>query len=403
MTSSFFSHVPVASPDVILGVTEAFRKDNDPRKVNLGVGIYQDGAGKITVLEVIKRAARQWLEMEENKSYLPIDGVAAFNSATQRLLFGTDSPLARDNRIVTIQSVGGSGALKLGAELIRECLPNASVYVSDPSWENHRALFGGAGLKVEAYPYYDASTHGLKKAEMLESLRKIPKQSVVLLHACCHNPTGVDLDHDSWREVVDICTERELLPFIDFAYQGFAEGLEQDAAAIRMFADKGLTFLVANSYAKSFSMYRERCGALSVVTGSSQESIAVLSQLKRIVRSLYSSPPSYGAQLISIVLNSVELKKMWEEELAEMCARIHDMRRLFCSKLAAAIPDHDFSFILQQRGMFSYSGLSAEMVRTLRERYHIYAIESGRICVAAINEGNVDYICEAISGVLKGS
>lgn len=401
MTTSFFADVPVASPDVILGVTEAFRKDSDPRKVNLGVGIYQDGNGKIPVLKVIRHAAKQWFEAEENKSYLPIDGIASYNSATQELLFGKGAQAIAENRIVTIQSVGGSGALKLGADLIRRFLPDAAIYISDPSWENHRALFEGAGIKIATYPYYDATTHGLRRAEMLESLRNIPKRNAILLHACCHNPTGVDLDINTWKEVIDICAERELLPFIDFAYQGFAEGPEQDAAAIRMFADKGLSFLVANSYAKSFSMYRERCGALSIVTASSQEATAVLSQLKKIVRSLYSSPPSYGAQLISIVLNSPELKKMWEEELGEMCARIHSMRHLFCSKLAAAISDHDFSFILQQRGMFSYSGLSAEMVRSLRERYHIYAIESGRICVAAINEGNVDYICEAISGVLR--
>jgi aromatic-amino-acid transaminase len=403
MSTSFFTNIPTAAPDVILGVTEAFRNDPSPKKVNLGVGVYQDGTGKIPVLEAIKHAAKQWLELEDSKTYLPIDGVALYNSATQELLFGKDSPVITQKRAVTVQSVGGSGALKLGAELIHRFLPDATMYISDPSWENHRVVFEAAGIKVETYPYYDPSTSGLRKTDMLETLRKIPTRSAVLLHACCHNPTGVDLDVETWREVVDICAERELLPFIDFAYQGFAEGIKEDAAPIRMFVDKGLTFILSNSYAKSFSLYRERCGALSVVTGSPQEATAVLSQLKRVVRSIYSSPPSYGAQLVSIVLNSPELRTLWERELGEMRERIHSMRHLFCSKLAAAVPDRDFSFILKQRGMFSYSGLSAEAVRSLRDRYHIYAIESGRICLAAINEGNVDYICEAISGVLKGA
>jgi aromatic-amino-acid transaminase len=400
-TTSFFANVPTAAPDVILGVTEAFRNDASPQKVNLGVGVYQDGTGRIPVLQAIKHAAKQWLELEDSKTYLPIDGLATYNSATQDLLFGKNSRVVADKRVTTVQSVGGSGALKLGAELIRRFLPSAAIYISDPSWENHRVVFEAAGLKVETYPYYDPSTSGLKRSEMLETFRKLPPGSAVLLHACCHNPTGVDLDMDTWREVIDICAERQLLPFLDFAYQGFADGNEQDAAPIRMFADKGLTFIVSNSYAKSFSMYRERCGALSVVTGSAKETAAVLSQLKRVVRSIYSSPPSYGAQLISLVLNSPELHALWERELGEMRERIHSMRRLFCSKLATAVTNRDFSFILKQRGMFSYSGLSAEMVRSLRDRYHIYAIESGRICVAAINEGNVDYICQAISGVIS--
>jgi aromatic-amino-acid transaminase len=403
MNCSFFTEIPTAAPDAILGITEAFRNDTAPKKVNLGVGVYQDATGKIPVLEAIKHAAKQWLELEDTKTYLPIDGVAAYNAATQELLFGKSSPVITEKRVVTVQSVGGSGALKLGAELIQRFFPCPTIYISDPSWENHRVVFEAAGIKVETYPYYDATTSGLKKVEMLESLRTIPARSAVLLHACCHNPTGVDLDVDTWKEVVDICAERELLPFVDFAYQGFGEGIDQDAVPIRMLVEKGLTFIVTNSYAKSFSMYRERCGAISVVTGSAKEAAAVLSQLKRIVRSIYSSPPSYGAQLISIVLNSPELRSLWERELGEMRERIHSMRHLFCSKLSAAVPNRDFSFILEQRGMFSYSGLSAEVVRSLRERYHIYAIESGRICVAAINEGNIDYICEAISGVLKDS
>lgn len=400
MSTHFFADVPTTEPDVILSLLEAFRSDPSPQKVNLGIGLYQDSSGKIPVLQSIQRAASQWIELEENKSYLSIDGVATYNTATQELLFGKNSRVVADKRVTTIQSVGGSGGLRLGAELIHQFLPDASVYISDPSWENHRGLFESAGLKVETYPYYDPETSGLKKAEMLEALRKMPMGSVVLLHACCHNPTGVDLDLETWKDVVAICEERELLPFIDFAYQGFAVGNEEDAVPIRMFVERELTFLISNSYSKSFSMYRERCGALSVVTGSTKEAAAVSSQVKRIVRSIYSSPPSYGAQLISLVLNTPELYVLWEHELAEMRQRIHSMRRLLASKLSVAVPSRDFSFILKQQGMFSYSGLSSQQVRLLKSKYNIYALESGRICVAAINERNVDYISEAITGVL---
>ncbi len=400
MSTHFFADVPTTEPDVILGLLDAFRSDTSPQKVNLGIGLYQDSSGKIPVLQSIQRAASQWIELEENKSYLSIDGVATYNAATQELLFGEDSPVVADRRVTTIQSVGGSGGLRLGAELIHRFLPEASIYISDPSWENHRCLFESAGVKVETYPYYDPETSGLKKTDMLDALCKMPMGSAVLLHACCHNPTGVDLDLETWREVVGICAERQLLPFVDFAYQGFAVGNQEDAAPIRMFAERGLTFLISNSYSKSFSMYRERCGALSVVTGSAKEAAAVSSQVKRIVRSIYSSPPSYGAQLISIVLNTPELYVLWEQELAEMRERIRSMRRLLASKLSVTLSGRDFSFILKQQGMFSYSGLSSQQVRLLRDKYNIYALESGRICVAAINERNVDYISEAMAGVL---
>lgn len=401
MTASLFSEVPAGIPDPILGVTEAFRADAHPGKVNLGVGIYQDALGKIPMLECIKRAASKWAETEDTKTYLPIDGVAPYNTATQELLFGKDSPLLKEKRVATIQSVGGSGALKLAIEFILRFLPETTVYLSDPSWENHRVIFEAAGAKVETYPYYDPKTNGLRAADMLAALKKLKPKSTVLLHACCHNPTGVDLDADTWREIAGICAERDLIPLIDFAYQGFAEGLQADSEPIRMFADKGLTFFVCNSYSKSFSIYRERCGALSVVTGSAKEATNVLSQLKRIVRMIYSSPPSYGAQLISIALTTPELRTLWEKELDEMRSRILDMRKLFVSRLADAVPERDFSFMLKQRGMFSYSGLSVEVVRELRERYHIYALDSGRICVAALNQGNIDLVCGAIASILK--
>jgi aromatic-amino-acid transaminase len=401
MAPSLFSEIPAGIPDPILGVTEAFRADSHPGKVNLGVGIYQDGDGKIPLLEAVKQAARQWTESEDTKTYLPIDGVASYNTATQELLFGKGSPLLAEKRVATIQTVGGSGALKLAIEFILRLMPESTVYLSDPSWENHRVIFEAAGAKVETYPYYDPKTGGLRAADMLETLRRLKPKSTVLLHSCCHNPTGVDLDLDTWKEVADICAERDLIPLIDFAYQGFAEGLQPDSAPIRMFADKGITFFVANSYSKSFAIYRERCGALSVVTGSQKEATNVISQLKRIVRMIYSSPPSYGAQLVSLVLTTPELRSLWEKELDGMRTRILEMRELFASKLADAVPNRDFSFMLKQRGMFSYSGLSADVVRELRERYHIYALDSGRICIAAMNRKNIDHICDAIASIVK--
>jgi aromatic-amino-acid transaminase len=402
MTTSLFADIPAGIPDPILGVTEAFRADPHPGKVNLGVGIYQDSEGKIPMLDAVKRAAVTWSETEDTKTYLPIDGVAAYNTATQELLFGKGSPVLTEKRVATIQTIGGSGALKLAIEFIHRFMGTSTIYLSDPSWENHRVIFEAAGAKVETYPYYDPKTGGLRAAEMLATLKTLKPRTAVLLHACCHNPTGVDLDLDTWKQVVEICAERNLIPLIDFAYQGFAEGLQADSAPIRMFADKGLTFFVANSYSKSFSIYRERCGALSVVTGSAKEATNVISQLKRIVRMIYSSPPSYGAQLIALALTTPELRTLWEKELDAMRLRILEMRELFAAKLADMIPNRDFSFMLKQRGMFSYSGLSAAVVGELRERYHIYALDSGRICIAAMNRKNIDYICDAIATVLKG-
>jgi len=402
MGSSFLSDVTSAPPDAILGLTEAFKNDPATTKVNLGVGVYQDAMGKIPVLESVLKAALIWSSQEDSKTYLPIDGAPSFIAANQELLFGKDSAALKEKRVVTLQSVGGSGALRLGVELIRRVAPDSVMYVSDPSWENHRVLFEGAGVKVETYPYYDPKTNGLRAGDMLTTLRSLKPRSAVLLHACCHNPTGVDLDEDTWSEVVEICAQRDLIPFIDFAYLGFSQGITQDSNPIRLFADRGLTFLVANSFAKSFSIYRERAGGISVVTGSQKEAAAVLSQLKRVVRTLYSSPPSYGAQLVAIILNHPELRPLWERELEEMRRRILEMRDLFAKRLKEALPHRDFSFILKQRGMFSYSGLSVEVMKTLRERYHVYGLDSGRICVAAINHKNVDYICESIASALGG-
>jgi aromatic-amino-acid transaminase len=399
--SSFFSEITTAAPDAILGITEAFRNDPSPTKVNLGVGVYQDADGRIPMLLSIQEAAKRWLTMEESKTYLPIDGVASFNSANQELIFGKDSPLIKEKKIVTVQTVGGSGALKLGIDFLRRFFPESSLVLSDPSWENHRSIFEATGIKVDSYPYYDPKTSGLRAADMLEALRALKPRTIVLLHACCHNPTGVDLDSKTWEEVVSICAERNLIPFIDCAYQGFAEGLEADASPIRLFAQKGLTFLVANSFAKSFSMYRERVGGLSIVTGSEKEAAAVLSQIKRVVRTIYSSPPSYGAQLVGIVLNDPELRSMWVKELDEMRTRIGEMRQLFSARLKEIVPGRDFSFITRQRGMFSYSGLTAQNMKALKEQHHVYALDSGRICVATLNRKNVDYVCESIAKVIS--
>ena len=400
--SSFFSEIQQAIPDAILGITEAFRADTSPTKVNLGVGVYQDGDGKSPLLQSIRQAIKIWSDQEDTKTYLPIDGVPAFVQANQELIFGRDSSLLKEKRVATIQSVGGSGGLKLGAEFIKRFLGQDTIYISDPSWENHRVIFEAAGMKVETYPYYDAATCGLREADMLATLRSLKPKTPVLLHACCHNPTGVDLDEKTWKEVVEICAERELFPFIDFAYQGFAEGLVPDSQAIQMFAAKGLTFFVSNSFAKSLSLYRERVGALSVVTGSEKEAKAVTSQVKRIVRMIYSSPPSYGAQRAAIVLSPPELRPLWERELGEMRERIHEMRHLLAGNLKEALPEKDFSFILKQRGMFSYSGLSVDVMKALREKYHVYGLDSGRICVAAINHHNVDYVVQSVSSLVRG-
>jgi aromatic-amino-acid transaminase len=402
MATSLFSEIQMAVPDAILGITEAFRNDQSPTKVNLGVGVYQDASGKIPVLNSVQQAAKIWSSQEDTKTYLPIDGVPAFIQANQELLFGKDSPLLKEKRVATIQSVGGSGGLKLGIEFIKRFMGQDTIYISDPSWENHRVIFEAAGMKVETYPYYDPKTCGLRAADMLSTLRTLKPRAPVLLHACCHNPTGVDLDEQTWKEVVEICAERELIPFIDFAYQGFAEGIVPDSRPIQLFVEKGLTFFVSNSFAKSFSIYRERVGALSVVTGSQKEATAVTSQIKRIVRMIYSSPPSYGAQLVAIVLTHPELRPMWENELGEMRDRIHEMRHLFANKLKEVLPDRDFSFVLSQRGMFSYSGLSVDVMKALRERYHVYGLDSGRICIAALNHNNVDYVCQSVASLVKG-
>jgi len=399
--SSLFSTLDSAPGDPILGLTEEYKADPRADKVNLGVGIYYDESGRIPLLECV-RAVEQLLASEARpRGYIPIDGLAAYNSATQKLLFGDGAAVLEAGRVVTSQTVGGSGALRIGADFLKRTLPGANIAISSPSWENHRMVFSAAGLDVIDYRYYDPDTHGLDFAGMLEDLGALQPGAIVLLHACCHNPTGVDLSASQWQQVVDLVKRRKLLPFIDIAYQGFDQGIKEDAVAIRMFADSGLeAFVVASSYSKSFSLYGERVGALSIVAADREEAGRVQSQIKRTIRSNYSSPPTHGGALVAGVLGSNELRAQWQQELGEMRSRIHDLRAGLVQKLAA-LGAPEFAFIQRQAGMFSYSGLSRTQVDRLREEYAIYAIGSGRICVAALNAGNLDKVAGAIYAVSR--
>lgn len=400
MNASPFARIEQAPPDPIIGLTEAFNADINPNKVNLGVGVYQDSNGKVPLLSVVREAERRWREKEDSKSYLPIDGLAAYNKQVQRLLFGEDSSIINDGRAVTVQALGGTGALKVGADFLRRFLPDSEIWISDPSWENHRMLFEAAGFKVNSYPYYDPETHGLDFSAMLETLKGLPADSIVVLHARCHNPTGVDLKPDQWRLVVDLFQTAGLVPFIDFAYQGFGEGIDDDAFAVRALAEAGIPCLIANSFSKSFASYRERVGALTILTGGPEESKRILSQVKRVIRTNYSSPASHGAQIVASILEDEGLRTEWKTELNQMRERIREMREHFVNTLREKGVEQDFSFIANQQGMFSYSGLSPEAVRRLRDEYSIYIVGTGRICLAALNRNNIGYVCEAIAEVL---
>ncbi len=388
--------VPMAPADPILGVTEAFVADPNPKKVNLGVGVYTDDAGKIPLLDCVRRAEEQRLKNTPHRGYLPIDGLAAYDRAVQQLVFSEES-----KNIVTVQAIGGTGGLKIGADFLKSISPSAQVWISEPSWENHRQLFEAAGFTVKSYPYYDAKTHGLDFAGMKRTLDGLPAGSIVVLHACCHNPTGADLSNENWQSVLETVSSRGLIPFLDLAYQGFAEGLEADGHAARLFAGATTPVFLSSSFSKSFSLYGERVGALSVVTGSADEAARVLSNLKRVVRSNYSNPPSHGCQIVAAILGSSELRALWEKELGEMRDRIKAMRKRLVDAIHSRVPGSDFSFVLKQRGMFSYSGLTAEQVRRLRKEYSIYTIETGRICVAALTSKNVDAVADAIAKVIR--
>lgn len=400
LPASLFAAIEMAPRDPILGITEAFNADKNPNKVNLGVGVYYDDNGKVPLLECVRKSEAQLMEKATPRTYLPIEGLAAYDKAVQELVFGADSAVVQEKRAITAQAIGGTGALKLGADFLKRFAPSAQVWISDPSWENHRALFESAGFVVNNYPYYDPSTRGVNFAGMVKALQDMPKGSVVVLHACCHNPTGADLTDEQWTEVIQIVAQRGLIPFLDMAYQGFGDGIEADGKVVRRFAEAGGPLFVSNSFSKSFSLYGERVGALSIVASSAEEAARVLSQLKRVVRTNYSNPPTHGGQVVATTLSSPELRKLWEDELATMRVRIREMRQTLVQKLKEKAPNHNFDFVIKQRGMFSYSGLTKEQVGRLRDEFSIYAVDTGRICVAALNSRNIDTVVAAIAKVL---
>ncbi|MCL1526817.1 aromatic amino acid aminotransferase [Xanthomonas nasturtii] len=398
---SFFANVEQVPGDPILGLTEAYNADSRPNKVNLGVGIYYDENGRIPLLRAVHKIEQQLAQEAKPRGYLPIDGLAAYDKATQELLFGAESALVASGRVATSQTVGGSGALRVGADLLKKLLPTATIAISNPSWENHRAVFGAAGFEVVDYTYFDAASHGLNFGGMLADLAKLEPGTVVLLHACCHNPTGADLTKDQWKQVAGVLKERNLFPFVDIAYQGFDKGIEADAYAVRLLAAEGIdSYVVASSYSKSFSLYGERVGALSVVSATAAEAKAVQSQVKRIIRTIYSSPSTHGAALVAGVLTSPELRDLWEQELTEMRERIHALRAGLVEKLAT-LGAPEFDFIQRQAGMFSYSGLTRTQVDRLRDEFAIYAVGTGRICVAALSQRNLEYVAQAVATVSR--
>lgn len=398
MATSIFSGIELAPRDPILGITEAFNADTNTRKVNLGVGVYYDDSGKLPVLECVRRAEKQLAENPAPRGYLPIDGIPGYVQAVQRLVLGSGSAALEDGRVVGAQALGGTGALKIAADFLQRFHAGADVWISTPSWENHRALFEGAGFKVQQYPYYDPATRQIDFPGMAKTLEGLPAGAIVVLHACCHNPTGVDLSAEQWTRVIDIVKARGLVPILDMAYQGFAEGLDADGAAVRRFADACAPVFIASSFSKSFSLYGERAGALNIVTASKDEAVRVLSQLKRIIRTNYSNPPTHGGKIVATVLADAELRALWEKELGQMRERIKQMRAALVERVKQA-GGKDMGFVLQQRGMFSYSGLSKDAVDRLRKEYAIYAVDSGRICVAALNANNVEYVAKAVAAV----
>ncbi len=400
LPTSVLSAIEMAPRDPILGLTEAFNADKNPQKINLGVGVYYDESGKVPLLNCVRKAEAVMMEKAAPRTYLPIEGLPAYDKAVQELVFGTDSAVIQEQRVITAQAIGGTGALKLGADFLKRFSPDSAVFISDPSWENHRALFEAAGFTVNNYPYYDPATRGVNFTGMLASLQAMKAGTIVVLHACCHNPTGADLNDAQWTQVIEVVTQRGLIPFLDMAYQGFGDGIEDDGQVVRRFTAAGGPLFVSNSFSKSFSLYGERVGALSIVAVSADEASRALSQLKRVVRTNYSNPPVHGGQVVAIALSTPELRQMWEDELAAMRVRIREMRELMVRKLKEKAPAHDFSFVTKQRGMFSYSGLTKAQVERLRTEFAIYAVDTGRICVAPLNHANIDRVVDAIAAVL---
>ena len=397
---SMFSAVEMAPRDPILGLNEQFAADSNPKKVNLGVGVYYDDNGKLPLLACVQKAEQAMMAKPSARGYLPIDGIAAYDSAVQALVFGEQSPSVLAKRVATVQCLGGTGGLKVGADFLKRLNPQAKVLISDPSWENHKALFTQAGFEVQAYPYYDAQALGVNFPKMLASLASAQAGSIVVLHACCHNPTGYDITPSQWQQVVETVKANGLTAFLDMAYQGFGHGIAEDGAVIDLFVQAGLSFFVATSFSKSFSLYGERVGALSVHCETADEAAKVLSQLKIAIRTNYSNPPIHGGSVVAAVLNTPEWRSLWESELAGMRVRIKDMRQKLVEGLKAAGVQRDMSFITQQIGMFSYSGLSKDQMIRLRSEFGVYGTDTGRMCVAALNSKNIDHVCASIAKVL---
>ena len=397
---SVYSGFEYAPSDPIMGMTEAFNQDPAPQKVNLGVGVYLDETGKTPLMACVDSVEQELAACHRPRGYLPMDGMPSYNEAVQELVFGVNSPARLSGRVVTMQALAGTGALRLGAGVLALASPNAAVYLSDPSWENHELLFSRAGFPIRRYRYYDRPTRSLDVEGMLEDLSQADPGSIIVLHACCHNPTGYDLNEADWLRVIDVCRERNLVPFLDMAYQGLSRGIEEDAYAVRAFAESELPFLIANSFSKTFGLYGERIGAIHFVASDSDEAAKVLSQAKLVVRSMYSNPCTQGAAIVSTVLTTPELRALWEQELGQMRSRIKQMRVDFRAGLEAAGISQDVSYITSQAGMFSYSGLSVEQMRQLRSEFHVYGLDSGRLCMAGLNRNNLDYVVGAVAHVM---
>lgn len=397
---SLFTAVEMAPRDPILGLNEQFAADSNPNKVNLGVGVYFDDNGKLPLLECVQAAEKAMMEKPTARGYLPIDGIAAYDNGVKALVFGAESDVVKSGRVATVQAIGGTGGLKIGADFLKKLNPNAKVLISNPSWENHKAIFTNAGFEVGTYAYYDAASRSIDFAAMLADLNAAAAGTVVVLHACCHNPTGYDITAAQWDEVIAVVKAKGLVAFLDMAYQGFGHGIAEDGAVIGKFVAAGLNIFVSTSFSKSFSLYGERVGALSVVASDKDEAARVLSQLKIVIRTNYSNPPTHGGAVVAAVLNTPELRALWEKELGEMRVRIKAMRQKLVDGLKAAGVQQDMSFITTQIGMFSYSGLSKDQMVRLRSEFGVYGTDTGRMCVAALNSKNIDYVCKAIAAVI---
>lgn len=397
---SLFTAVEMAPRDPILGLNDQFAADTNPSKVNLGVGVYFDDNGKLPLLQCVQAAEKAMMDKPTPRGYLPIDGIAAYDNGVKALVFGADSDVVKSGRVSTVQAIGGTGGLKIGADFLKKLNPNAKVMISNPSWENHRAIFQNAGFEVDNYAYYDAATRSIDFTGMLADLNAAPAGTVVVLHACCHNPTGYDITAAQWDQVIEVVKAKNLVAFLDMAYQGFGHGIAEDGAVIGKFVAAGLNIFVSTSFSKSFSLYGERVGALSVVADDKEEAARVLSQLKIVIRTNYSNPPTHGGAVVAAVLNNPELRAQWEAELGEMRVRIKAMRQKLVDGLKAAGVTQDMSFITTQIGMFSYSGLSKEQMIRLRSEFGVYGTDTGRMCVAALNSKNIEHVCKSIAAVI---